>query len=65
MLDGIRVLDVTDERGNLAGQILAGLGAEVIAVEPPGGQRARRLGPFVDDVAGPDRSLVHWAMNRG
>jgi len=65
MLDGIRVVDLTDERGNVAAQILGGLGAEVIAVEPPGGQRARTLGPFAGDVADPDRSLVHWSMNRG
>ena len=32
MLQGIRVLDLTDERGNLAAQILATLGADVIAV---------------------------------
>ena len=32
-----RVIDLTDERGLLAGQILAKLGAEVIQVEPPGG----------------------------
>ncbi|MBM3684214.1 MAG: CoA transferase [Actinobacteria bacterium] len=65
MLDGIRVIDLTDERGNVAAQILGGLGAEVLAVEPPGGQRARTLGPFAGDVVDPDRSLVHWSMNRG
>ena len=32
-----RVVDLTDERGLLAGQILARLGAQVIQVEPPGG----------------------------
>ena len=65
MLDGIRVVDLTDERGNLAAMILAGLGADVIAVEPPGGQPARHLAPFAGDVPGVDRSLVHWAANRG
>jgi crotonobetainyl-CoA:carnitine CoA-transferase CaiB-like acyl-CoA transferase len=65
MIEGVRVLDLTDERGNLAGQILAGLGADVIAVEPPGGQPARALGPFAGDEPGPNRSLVHWSMNRG
>ena len=30
-----RVIDLTDHRGHLAGFILARLGAEVIAVEPP------------------------------
>ncbi len=65
MLDGLRVLDLTDERGNLASMILAGFGAEVIAVEPPGGTRSRALAPFADDVVDPERSLVHLALNRG
>lgn len=65
LLSPYRVLDLTDDRGHLAGHILAMLGAEVIAVEPPGGQRARHQGPFVDDVADPERSLDHWAFNRG
>ncbi len=65
MLDGVRVLDLTDRRGNLASMILAGLGAEVIAVEPPTGIAARMLSPFAGGVPDPDRSLVHWATNRG
>jgi crotonobetainyl-CoA:carnitine CoA-transferase CaiB-like acyl-CoA transferase len=65
MLDGIRVLDVTDERGGLASMILAGLGADVVAVEPPDGNPARRLAPFAGDDPGANRSLVHWAANRG
>ncbi len=65
MLSSYRVLDLTDERGQLAGMILAQLGAEVIAVEPPGGSGSRRIGPFHHDVDDPERSLVHWAWNRG
>ena len=64
MLSPYRVLDLTDERGHFTGFLLAALGAEVIAVEPPGGMRARRLGPFVGDEAGPERSLTHFAYNR-
>ena len=60
-----RVLDLTDDRGNLAGMLLAQLGADVIAVEPPGGQRARHTAPFDGDEAGPEGSLVHRAFNRG
>src|SRR6185437_1351966 len=41
-LDGLRVLDCTDERGLLAGRLLADLGADVIQVEPPEGSSARR-----------------------
>ncbi|MFN0090116.1 MAG: CaiB/BaiF CoA transferase family protein [Acidimicrobiales bacterium] len=65
MLSPYRVLDLTDDRGHLAGFILATLGAEVIAVEPPGGQAARRYGPYAGDEEGPERSLTHWAFNRG
>lgn len=60
-----RVLDLTDERGQLCGKLLADLGAEVLLVEPAGGSSSRSIGPFVGDRPGPDRSLFHWAFNRG
>jgi crotonobetainyl-CoA:carnitine CoA-transferase CaiB-like acyl-CoA transferase len=65
VLSAYRVLDLTDERGHLTGAILASLGAEVIHVEPPGGSTARRLGPFAGGAEHPERSLHHWAYNRG
>src|SRR3972149_8891741 len=64
MLSPYRVLDLTNERGLICGQILGDLGADVIKVEPPGGSPARRLGPFYDDDPHPDRSLYWWAFNR-
>jgi crotonobetainyl-CoA:carnitine CoA-transferase CaiB-like acyl-CoA transferase len=64
MLSPYRVLDLTNERGLLCGQLLGDLGADVIQVEPPGGSRARRLGPFVNDVPHPDRSLYWWSYAR-
>ncbi len=60
-----RVIDLTDDRGGLAGMLLAQLGADVIAVEPPEGQRSRRLAPFAGDGAGQKESLVHRTLNRG
>ncbi len=64
LLSPYRVLDLTDQRGMLTGQILADLGADVICVEPPGGSAARSLGPFAGDDPGPDRSLFWWAYAR-
>ena len=65
MLSPYRVLDLTDDRGHMTGFLLAQLGAEVISVEPAGGQRARRIGPFAGGVADPERSLLQWSYDRG
>jgi len=63
MLSPYRVLDLTDEKGLLCGKILADLGADVIKVEKPGGDLARRMAPFYHDEEGPDRSLFWLALN--
>jgi crotonobetainyl-CoA:carnitine CoA-transferase CaiB-like acyl-CoA transferase len=62
MLDEVRVLDLSEEPGWLAGKILAELGADVVKVEPPGGDPGR-VGPFLGDVESPDRSLKWLALN--
>jgi crotonobetainyl-CoA:carnitine CoA-transferase CaiB-like acyl-CoA transferase len=60
-LDGYRVLDLTDARGLLAGRMLADLGADVVAAEPPEGNPARRTPPFLDeDEPGGDQSSLFW-----
>ena len=64
-LGPFRVLDLTDEKGLLCGRILASLGTEVIKVEPPGGDPARNIPPFYQDVANPERSLYYFAYNAG
>ncbi|MFQ5697151.1 MAG: CaiB/BaiF CoA transferase family protein [Myxococcota bacterium] len=64
MLSACRVLDLADERGLLCGQILADMGADVIAVEPPGGCSARRIGPWLEGERGLERSLFWWAYAR-
>ena len=65
MLSHYRILDLTDDRGHFAGFLLAQLGADVIAVEPPEGQRSRSLPPFASDTEDLEFSLQHWAYNRG
>ena len=63
MLNGCRALDLTDENGLLCGKILADLGADVIKIEKPGGDSARRLGPFFHNEPAPDKSLYWFAYN--
>ena len=63
-LEGLRVIEFTDELGSYCGRLLADLGAEVIKVEPPGGGRERQTPPFYKAVdPGPDTSLAFWVHN--
>jgi benzylsuccinate CoA-transferase BbsE subunit len=62
-LAGLKVLDLTTARGHLCGRILADMGADVIKIEPRGGDDGRRLGPFLDDRPHPERSLFFWFYN--
>jgi benzylsuccinate CoA-transferase BbsE subunit len=62
-LNGLRVLDLTDYRAQLCGRLLADMGADMIKVEPPGGDTARRIPPFLDGTPHPDRSLFFWFYN--
>jgi crotonobetainyl-CoA:carnitine CoA-transferase CaiB-like acyl-CoA transferase len=64
MLAGLRVIEIADERAEYAGLLLAGLGAEVVKVEPPEGNATRRIGPFLNDEPGLERSLFFWNYNR-
>lgn len=60
LLAPYRILDLTDERGLLAGHLLAQLGADVIQVEQPGGSRARGVGPF-EQGQGEYPASLFWA----
>ncbi|HUF54306.1 MAG TPA: CoA transferase [Dehalococcoidia bacterium] len=64
MLSPYRVLDLTDDRGELASMMLGDLGADVIKVEPPEGSSSRRLPPFLDGAPEAERSLHYFAFNR-
>jgi crotonobetainyl-CoA:carnitine CoA-transferase CaiB-like acyl-CoA transferase len=64
-LAGVRVVEIADELAEYCGLTLAGLGAEVIKIEPVGGNPTRRIGPFFEDREGPERSLHFWHYNRG
>ncbi|MCH2675958.1 MAG: CoA transferase [Dehalococcoidia bacterium] len=62
-LTGLRVLELTSEHAQFCGKLMADLGADVIKVEPPGGQETRNVGPFLEDEAHPERSLYFWHYN--
>ncbi len=61
-LQGVKVLELANERIALAGKLLADMGADVILVEPPGGDPSRSYPPFVPSTAeGADpHSLYFW-----
>lgn len=60
-LEGIRVVEATSRvQGPLAGMLLRALGADVVRVEPPGGDVAR----MEDPIAG-DTGAFFLSMNRG
>jgi crotonobetainyl-CoA:carnitine CoA-transferase CaiB-like acyl-CoA transferase len=63
MLSGLRALDLTNESGFFCGKILAEFGVEVIKIEPPGGESARRYGPFYKDALDLEKSLYWFAFN--
>ena len=64
LLPGVRVLDVGQGiSGPYCAKILAQMGAEVIKVEPPEGDSARRTGPFPGDSPHPEKSGLFLATN--
>ena len=61
-LDGIRILDLTSVlMGPSATQMLAEMGAEVVKIEPPGGDTTRGIGPG----RSPSMGSNFLNMNRG
>ena len=62
-LDGVRILDLTSEMGWYCGKLLADLGADVIKVEPVGGDPARGRAPFWQGTPGRETSFRFWYFN--
>jgi benzylsuccinate CoA-transferase BbsE subunit len=63
MLNHLRALDLTDDKGFLCGKILADLGVNVIKVERPGGDPSRMMGGFWGGRPDPEKSLYWFAYN--
>jgi crotonobetainyl-CoA:carnitine CoA-transferase CaiB-like acyl-CoA transferase len=63
-LGDVRVLDLSQGiAGPLCAKLLGDFGADVIKVEPPGGECGRRLPPFFQDDPHPEKSLFFLQMN--
>jgi crotonobetainyl-CoA:carnitine CoA-transferase CaiB-like acyl-CoA transferase len=62
-LTGLRILELADEKGQFCGKLFGDLGADVVKIEPPGGEPCRHVGPFLEDIPHPERSLSFWYYN--
>jgi crotonobetainyl-CoA:carnitine CoA-transferase CaiB-like acyl-CoA transferase len=62
-LQGVRVLDLSDNTGQFCTKLMADMGADVIKIEPPGGDPVRRLGPFYHDQEEVEKSLYWFMLN--
>ena len=65
-LEGVRVIDLTDERGIYGAKLLADLGADMVRPEPITGDSLRARGPLMQGQATQTSSLWHafFASNR-
>ena len=62
-LSHLRVVEIGGGAASYSAHLLAELGADVVKVEPPGGDVTRWEPPFAQDVAGEDRSLAFVYFN--
>ncbi len=62
-LAGFTILEIGEQPGDYAALLLAGLGAEVIKIEPREGTESRRIGPFVSESRDREESLFFWRYN--
>ena len=62
-LGHLRVLDLAGPMGQRCSKLMADMGADVIKVEPPGGDQARSVGPFYGGGRNPEGSLYFLNFN--
>ena len=62
-LENLTIVEMCGPLGEYAAKLLGDMGANVIKVELPTGSPSREIGPFVDDIPGPNRSLNFFYHN--
>jgi benzylsuccinate CoA-transferase BbsE subunit len=62
-LEGVRVLDLTNEMGVYAAKLFADMGAEVIRVELPTTESLRHMTPFINDNQSLESSIAYQFFN--
>jgi crotonobetainyl-CoA:carnitine CoA-transferase CaiB-like acyl-CoA transferase len=64
VLTGLRVVELAvGVAGPYCAKLLGDLGADVIKIETPEGDNARRMGPFAGQRVGPERSVLFLHLN--
>ena len=62
-LSDLTVLELGDQSGDYTALLLAGLGADVIKIEPTEGSPSRGIGPYASAQPDPEQSLFFWRYN--
>jgi crotonobetainyl-CoA:carnitine CoA-transferase CaiB-like acyl-CoA transferase len=62
-LKDVTLVELGDQTGDYAALLLAGLGADVIKLEPPEGSPSRTIGPFASAAPDREQSLYFWRYN--
>lgn len=62
-LSGLKVVEYGDFMASQCGKLLGDMGAEVIKVEDPEGDKLREYGPFPDDVPDKEKSGLFLFLN--
>ena len=63
LLEGVRIIESAMLGPGAVGMNLADLGADVVKVEPPGGDPIRRQPPFKDEVPNLETATAHLHLS--
>jgi len=62
-LRNLRLFEIGDQSGDYGAMLLAGLGLQVVKLEPRAGSPSRTIGPFASEGKNSEESLFFWRYN--